>query len=597
MPARTGKTTYVPGVGAATSGKSGKAKTFAGKGSGPAGTKKVAEKSYDEVPTVTVTDSGVSTSGFGSQKAASRAKRAQRTRVRRVRRIVNQVERNAAKRSRQSEPPKREEDWKFTKEQLHPSDPTETGGEFDRRRRTERLGIEKAAEQKVIKPEGPTAAIRRQEVIDARAFAKEQKRPMPRVVRRKAPKPGAKRIKREYRQAKRVSGRGPLRSPIVQTPEQAKIVRKVLRVGEHVGASRKEKLAALVTGAQETGFKNLAVGDNFTHEPAGGWRGERVEYYENPNNVREAAKEFFREAKDDTGGRRGAGESIGDFAQTIQQSAYEGDSTYGKHVTEARSLLRQYNQGKTPPKVARKLKRIEGEAQEKGINLKAVGKAPKKVVTRFKAIKAWANKIEKMEIPYNYGGGHGVGVPDPSEGLDCSSSTVYLLNKAGVKTPNIVSGQFGEHFPAGTGAVTIFYNSGHVFLRIGNKYFGTSTGNGGGLGYHDPPSESYLSEYSVAHVPGLGKKQALQLGIKPSETQSFPGMTLSSSGTSATINSGAGATVGKPGFSKRPIKLTPQQKYRRTARRLKAVGVGESAPSEEPSPTLKSLEQKYGVVA
>jgi hypothetical protein len=63
-------------------------------------------------------------------------------------------------------------------------------------------------------------------------------------------------------------------------------------------------------------------------------------------------------------------------------------------------------------------------------------------------------------------------------------------------------------FPAGPGKVTIFYNSWHTFMRIGNRYFGTSgfARPGGGAGWFDVDKlpADYLAKFSVVHVPNLG---------------------------------------------------------------------------------------------
>src|SRR5262249_31381826 len=97
---------------------------------------------------------------------------------------------------------------------------------------------------------------------------------------------------------------------------------------------------------------------------------------------------------------------------------------------------------------------------------------------------------------------------------------------------------------------------------------------------------------------GLGKKQALQLGFSPTASESFPGMTISPSGTTATINSDAGSTQEQAGFSKSPIKLTQAQKAHRTLKKLKELGAGvgeaKEAPSEDKGAILKGLEATYG---
>ena len=56
--------------------------------------------------------------------------------------------------------------------------------------------------------------------------------------------------------------------------------------------------------------------------------------------------------------------------------------------------------------------------------------------------------------------------------------------------------------------MTIFYNPTHTFMRIGNRYFGTSgfARPGGGAGWFDVDKlpASYLAQFHEAHVPGLG---------------------------------------------------------------------------------------------
>ena len=74
--------------------------------------------------------------------------------------------------------------------------------------------------------------------------------------------------------------------------------------------------------------------------------------------------------------------------------------------------------------------------------------------------------------------------------------------------------------------------------------------------------------------------------------QPFPGMTLSSGGTTATI-SGASTTVsGEPGFSKKPIRLTPRQVVNRAERKLKALSIAPEAKGSGQT-TLSALQKKY----
>lgn len=230
----------------------------------------------------------------------------------------------------------------------------------------------------------------------------------------------------------------------------------------------------------------------------------------------------------------------------------------------------------------------------------ATGPAPKKVVTRFKAAKHAMREVEGL--PYIWGGGHGDPTSSPTGGgLDCSGAVGYVLNKIGALKGSLTSGEMGSVLKPGPGALTVFYNPTHTFLRIGNEYWGTSVGDSGsgGLGPHPTPSASYLASYNVGHVPGLGRKQALQLGFKNlGSAQSFPGMTLSDSGTSATIDPGSGTTKsGKPGFSSSPIQLTPTQKAQKKLAKLdRLTGTSESKVTSESKAgsELSRLEAKYG---
>lgn len=592
MPARTGRTTYVPGKGATTRSKSGKAKTYVGKGPAPAGTRKAPEKSYTEVPTVTVSDSGVTTSGFGSKKAAKRAVRAQKRSARRVSQVVAET---ALKPQKRSQPPR---------VYKAPSPKLPKPSKASRRYQPD---PSKAVISSVPNPNAKPETFQGAKTVgepSRKELQKAAKKGQLRVNRKGlVTTPRIRRVGGELRRlrSKARSSNAPL--PGLDA-EQTKVARKVLKTGRKVGADRKELLSAAETGLVESGFRNLPGGD----ADSAGWRQERQSLYptgaQGPTNVKAAASRYFQEAKTDTGGARGRGQTAGELAQTIQASAFP--ERYDEHRPEAAAILNAFEKGGLKPAQRKELRKVTKEAQKLGLKVGArgkVGPAPPKVVTRYKAIKKLAKGIEKLNIPYIYGGGHNGGMPDPSEGLDCSSSTVYLLRKAGYDVPNITSGEFGNYFPSGPGAVTIFYNPTHVFLRIGNDYWGTSAGDSGngGLGRHPAPSADYLKQYSVAHVPGLGKKQALQLGFTnlggggPSE--SFPGITLSENGTTATVTESA--EVGKPGFSQKPIGLTPLQNFRQTKKLLKDLGVGESSTttSQSSGSVLKELEKKYKVAA
>lgn len=351
-------------------------------------------------------------------------------------------------------------------------------------------------------------------------------------------------------------------------PEAERNARTVLGIGRKRGESGKSLLSSLVTGIQESGFENLPI-----KGPGGGWRQEETAFYppSSITNVKKGARNYFNELDELPG--KGQNLSIADLAQAVQGSG-AGPSFYAQHAGEAEKILHAYNQGHASPVELQQLKGAEANAQRLGIpvaNAKeaaSLGPPAPKVVSRYQAANAAADQLEKLGLPYVWGGGHNAGQVNLGSGVDCSGAVSYVLQKMGVKLPGgVVSGDMGQYLEPGSGAVTVFYNGEHTFMRIGNRYFGTSTTNpGGGAGFIDRSvaegevaSGNEQGAYNVAHVPGLGRKVALQLGV-PTTTaggtttsQPFPGMTVSEGGTTAQVNPGAAKTQTRPGFSAVPI--------------------------------------------
>lgn len=557
MPARTGNTTYIPGRGAMTTKPSGK-KTFVGNGPAPAGATKLPEPSATEVPTVTVTSSGARATGFNPRRSARQALRAQRASRLRTKAILQTT---------RQKPP--------------------------------------------VKPQLPKRPIQKVIAQDKLTFAKEQGPKAPPIKMSKlgtVPKVkpltaaevhprAAKRVKAQLQKLKS-SGKS-AHLPYLETPEQQKVAKTVLRTGQKMHADRKEKLAAAETGLVESSFKNLPIGA----ESSGGWRQERGIYYPEPTNVKKGAKNFFTETKTDTGGARGKGQTPGQLAQTVQASAYP--ERYDEHATEARRILHAFNRGAETPGQKAQLKRVEAKAERLGINPKApnVGKPSRQTIQKFKAAVKTMGAINSKNFPYVWGGGHG----SFSGPYDCSGAISAMIHSVApnrIKAP-LVSGSMGEVLKPGPGAITVFYNSVHTFAYIPSlhKYWGTSESNAGGgagffpksVGDSEVASGNSAGAYNVGHVPGLGKKEAFQLGATDlGSAQSFPGMSVSPSGTTATIESGAGTTQSKPGFSSSPIRLTRGQIVAKTTRKLKALGVGGEEASSAPSTSISELERKYG---
>jgi hypothetical protein len=156
------------------------------------------------------------------------------------------------------------------------------------------------------------------------------------------------------------------------------------------------------------------------------------------------------------------------------------------------------------------------------------------VLSHFDRLIAAANMVSAADFPYLYGGGHEQ--PSVFAPFDCSGSVSYVMQQAGYKVPTTVSGDIPSwKFPAGPGKVTIFYNSWHTFMRIGNRYFGTSgfARPGGGAGWFDVdklPSD-YLAKFNVVHVPELGVNS-----FAPGETYTPINIPTKSKRHSTTLN-------------------------------------------------------------
>jgi hypothetical protein len=114
----------------------------------------------------------------------------------------------------------------------------------------------------------------------------------------------------------------------------------------------------------------------------------------------------------------------------------------------------------------------------------------------IRALVAAANKIDSKQYSYRWGGGHDANFTGP---YDCSGAVSAVLHAAGLLDRPMVSGDFTRYGSPGRGAVTIYANSGHVYMSIKGRYFGTSRSNpGGGAGWFDGAPRA---GFAVVHVP------------------------------------------------------------------------------------------------
>jgi peptidoglycan hydrolase-like protein with peptidoglycan-binding domain len=122
--------------------------------------------------------------------------------------------------------------------------------------------------------------------------------------------------------------------------------------------------------------------------------------------------------------------------------------------------------------------------------------APANAPDAIKAIITAGNKIAKT--PYVYGGGHGKW---EDKGYDCSGSVSYALHGANLLDAPLVSGDFPAWGDPGPGQwVSIYGNSGHVFMYVAGLRFDTSGAEGGSRWQ---TSTRPTKGYGVSHPTGL----------------------------------------------------------------------------------------------
>lgn len=143
-----------------------------------------------------------------------------------------------------------------------------------------------------------------------------------------------------------------------------------------------------------------------------------------------------------------------------------------------------------------------------------LGQLPSAPLQRIEYVARW---IQAQRIPYCWGGGHST-KPGPStgtycwnahgeqvfgstdRGLDCSGAVRWLLVLAGYEDPGpLDSGEFAHAYTGGPGTLlTIWANSEHVFVSIGEVDWGTSRSNfRHGPGFGHQPTEGFVARHPV----------------------------------------------------------------------------------------------------
>jgi cell wall-associated NlpC family hydrolase len=108
-----------------------------------------------------------------------------------------------------------------------------------------------------------------------------------------------------------------------------------------------------------------------------------------------------------------------------------------------------------------------------------------------------ANEIAKF--PYKWGGGHGAW---RDNGYDCSGSVSFALAGAGLLGRPLTSGLFMNYGAPGRGHwITIYANSGHIFMVVAGLRFDTSGQGRAGTRWQEDARST--AGFAVRHIPGL----------------------------------------------------------------------------------------------
>ena len=126
-----------------------------------------------------------------------------------------------------------------------------------------------------------------------------------------------------------------------------------------------------------------------------------------------------------------------------------------------------------------------------------VAVAPQSSPEIVKRAVAAGNRLQGK--PYIYGGGHRN--LENAPGYDCSSTTSYVLNHAGLLQGTMTSGSFMSYGKPGPGKwITIYAKRGHVFSIIGGLRLDTGYGGWDGPRWHTSPRPT--KGYTMRHPPG-----------------------------------------------------------------------------------------------
>jgi peptidoglycan hydrolase-like protein with peptidoglycan-binding domain len=280
----------------------------------------------------------------------------------------------------------------------------------------------------------------------------------------------------------------------------AKVVRRFQRAAniKATGVADAATLAALKSATSGSAAKNTAGGFDVRTTSAGSYHlGDRIPLRKgmSGHDVK-ILQDYLKRAGFDTSvdGEFGSGtvKSVKQF-ETDQQVTADG-VVDASNIDLLRSLV-DGEGGVAPATATQPVVLAPGDQATVGADGLAI--APANAPDQVKQIIASGNEIAKM--PYHYGGGHGKW---QDSGYDCSGSVSYALHGAGLLDQALPSGDFMSWGDPGPGQwVTLYANSGHIYMIVAGLRFDTSGRDQDGSRWHSSSRSS--SGYTVVHPPGL----------------------------------------------------------------------------------------------
>jgi len=241
----------------------------------------------------------------------------------------------------------------------------------------------------------------------------------------------------------------------------------------------------------ESGLKNLPGGDadsvGYFQMRAGIWnKGAYAGYPDNPDKQLDWFLDHAAAVKKQrlAAGRPVDSKHYGEWIADVERPAAQYRGRYQPMLDDARSLLEH----------------AKGGGSNNAEDLANFDPAKHSGVQSPKEMLSVATKVDKLHLPYLWGGGHGAEPAAVGTRVDCSG---YVSQILGVKPRT--SGGFMSFGKAGAGKeVTLYANQEHILIQIGDRFFATSSSNpGGGPGEIPRPGAAYLSRFVKRHPAGL----------------------------------------------------------------------------------------------